>query len=59
MSAAILRPGAAGAGQFRFRMIAGIGVELLFQSARGQTQGLPPGRHLHGFKIQISDRPGT
>jgi hypothetical protein len=37
-------------------MIAGIGVELLFQGAGCQAQSLPPRRHLYRFQIQVRDR---
>jgi hypothetical protein len=37
-------------------MIAGVGIQALFQSAGGQTQRLPSGRHLHRFEIQFGDR---
>jgi hypothetical protein len=40
-------------------MITGIGVEPLLQGARRQAQSLPPRRHLHGFEIQLGDRPRT
>jgi hypothetical protein len=36
-------------------MIAGVGIQPLFQGSRGQAQSLPPRRHLHGFEIQILD----
>jgi len=45
----------AGAGQLRARMIAGVGVQPLFQSSRGQPQSLPPRRRLQRFKIQVLD----
>jgi hypothetical protein len=37
-------------------MIGSIGVQPLFQSARGQPESLLPCRHLHGFEIQIGNR---
>jgi len=40
-------------------MIGSIGVQPLFQGARGQPQSLSPRRHFDGFKIQISHRPRT
>jgi hypothetical protein len=36
-------------------MIAGIGIQPLFQCSRGQAQSLPPRRRLQGFEIQILD----
>jgi len=45
----------AGAGQFRSRMIAGVGIQPLFQCSRGQPQSLPPRRVLQCFQIQILD----
>jgi hypothetical protein len=36
-------------------MIGGIGVQPLFQRSRGQTQSLPPRRHLHSFEVQVPD----
>jgi hypothetical protein len=45
----------AGAEQFRPRVIGGVRVQPLFQRSGGQTQSLPPCRHLHGFEIQIPD----
>jgi hypothetical protein len=36
-------------------MIAGVGIQPLFQSARCQPKSLPPCRHLQGFEIQILD----
>jgi hypothetical protein len=40
-------------------MIGSIGVQLLFESAGGQSQSLLPRRHLNGFEIQIGNRPRT
>jgi hypothetical protein len=37
-------------------MIAGIGVQPLFQGARGQPQSLPPRGCFQRFKVQVSDR---
>jgi hypothetical protein len=37
-------------------MIGGVGVQALFQCARGETQRLSPRRHLYGFEIQIGNR---
>jgi len=37
-------------------MIAGIGVELLFQGAGCQAQSLRSRRHLYRFQIQVRDR---
>jgi hypothetical protein len=45
----------AGATEFRARMIAGVGIQPLFQCSCGQLQGLPPSRHLQGFEVQILD----
>jgi hypothetical protein len=42
--------------QLRSGMIGSVGVQPLFQGSRGQTQGLSPRRHLHGFEIQIGNR---
>jgi hypothetical protein len=36
-------------------MIAGVGIQPLFQCARGQPQSLPPRRDLQGFEVQILD----
>jgi hypothetical protein len=36
-------------------MIGSIGVQPLFQCARGQSQSLSPRRYLHGFEIQIGN----
>jgi hypothetical protein len=46
---------AAGAGQFRAYMIAGIGIQPLRQRSRGQPQSLPPRGCLQCFEIQILD----
>lgn len=52
--AAMIRGDAtAGARQLRSGVIAGIGVESLLQSARGQSQGLPSRRDLQGLEVQI------
>ncbi len=40
-------------------MIGSIGVQPLFECARGQSQSLLPRRHFHGFKIQIGNRLRT
>jgi hypothetical protein len=53
VTAMILGGAAAGAGQFRSHMIAGVGVESLFQSTRSQAQCLPPCRRLYRFQIQL------
>jgi len=45
----------AGAGQFRARIIAGVGVQPWFQGPGGQPQSLPSRRHFQGFEIQILD----
>ncbi len=45
----------AGARQFRARMIAGIGIQPLFQGSRGQPQSLPPRGRLQRFEIQVLD----
>ena len=45
----------AGAGQFCACMIAGVGIQPLFQCSCGQPQSLPPRRHLQGFEIRILD----
>jgi len=37
-------------------MIAGVGVQPLFQRMRGQAQSLAPCRHLYRFQIQFGDR---
>jgi hypothetical protein len=37
-------------------MIAGIGVQPLFQRTRRQAQSLPPCRHFHRLKVQVGDR---
>ena len=50
---------AAGAGQFRSHMIAGIGVEPLLQRAGGYPQSLPPRRHLYRCEIQFRARWAT
>jgi len=55
VTAMILGRCSTGAGQFRTRMIAGIGIQPLFQCSRGQAQSLPSRRHLEGFEIQILD----
>ena len=47
----ILRQSSAEAGQFRARMITGVGIQPLFQRSRGQ----PPRCHLQSFEIQIVD----
>jgi hypothetical protein len=55
VASVILGLTSAGAGQFRPRMIAGIGVQPLLQGACGQSQGLPSRRHFDGFEIQIGN----
>jgi hypothetical protein len=37
-------------------MIAGVGVEPLFQGTRCQAQSLASCRHFYGFEIQVGDR---
>jgi hypothetical protein len=37
-------------------MIAGVGVQALFQGTRCQLQSLPPGCHFHSLEIQVDDR---
>jgi hypothetical protein len=36
-------------------MIGGVGIQPLFQCARGQPQSLPPCCYLQRFKIQIGN----
>ncbi len=55
VTAMILGRCSAGAGHFRTRMIAGIGIQPLFQCSRSQPQSLPPRRRLQRFKIQVLD----
>ena len=55
VAAMILGYATAGARQLRSGVIAGIGVQPSFQSARGQSQGLPSRRDLQGLEIQIVD----
>jgi hypothetical protein len=55
VAAMILGLFSAGATEFRARMIAGVGIQPLFQCSCGQLQGLPPSRHLQGFEVQILD----
>jgi hypothetical protein len=55
VTAMILGQPSAGAGQFRPRVIGGVSVQPLFQRSGGQTQSLPPRRHLHGLEIKIPD----
>jgi hypothetical protein len=45
----------AGASQFWAGVIAGIGIQPLFQRSGSQTQSLPSCGHFDGFEIQISD----
>jgi hypothetical protein len=40
-------------------MIAGVGVQALFQCTRRQLQSLPPRRHFHRLEIQVGDRLAT
>jgi hypothetical protein len=56
VTAMILGRCSAGARQLRARMIAGVGIQPLFQCSRGQPQSLPPRRRLHRFEIQIANR---
>jgi hypothetical protein len=51
----ILGQCSAGAGQFGAYIIAGVGVQSLFQGAGGQPQSLPSSRHFQGFEIQLLD----
>jgi hypothetical protein len=44
------------ASPFRPGMIGSIGVQPLFQSARGQPESLLPRRHLYSLEIQIGNR---
>jgi hypothetical protein len=37
-------------------MIAGVGVQSLFQSMRGESQSLASRRHLQGLEIQFGNR---
>jgi hypothetical protein len=55
MAAMILGWSSTGTRQLRTGMIAGVGIQPLFQCARGQPQSLPPCRRLQGFEIQILD----
>jgi hypothetical protein len=55
----VLGTAAAGAGQFRSHMIAGIGIEPLLQRARCQAQSLPSRCHLYRFEIQVGDGLAT
>jgi hypothetical protein len=36
-------------------MIAGVGVQALFQRAGGQPQRLPPRSHLYRLEVQVRD----
>ena len=56
MPAMILRGRTAEAGQFRARVIGGVGVQALFECPRRQLQGLPPRCHFDCFKVQLADR---
>jgi hypothetical protein len=40
-------------------MIGRVGVQPLFQGARGQPQSLSPRRHFHSFEIQVGNCLGT
>ena len=51
----ILGRASAGAGQFCACMIAGVGIQPLFQCSCGQPQSLPLCGYFDGFEIQISD----
>ncbi len=55
VAAMILGRTSAGAGQFCACMIAGVGIQPLFQRSRGQMQSLPPSRRLQCFEIQVLD----
>jgi hypothetical protein len=55
MAAVILSRFSAGASQFWAGVIAGIGIQPLFQCSCRQTQSLPSCRRFDGFEIQISD----
>ena len=59
VTAMVLGTAAAGAGQFRSHMIAGIGIEPLLQRARCQAQSLPSRCHLYRFEIQVGDGLAT
>ena len=52
----IVGHGTAGTGQLRSHMIAGVGVQWLFQSMGGESQRLASRRHLQGLKIQFGNR---
>jgi hypothetical protein len=45
----------AGARQFWTGVIAGIGIQPLFERSCGQTQSLAPRSHLDGLEIQVLD----
>ena len=51
----ILGWSSAGARQFGTGVIAGIGIQPLFERSCGQTQRLAPSSHLDGFEIQVLD----
>lgn len=55
VTAMILGRCSAGARQFRAGIIASVGIQPLFQCARGQPQSLPSRRYLYSFEIQILD----
>ena len=44
-----------GASQFWAGVIAGIGIQPLFQRSGSQTQSLPSCSHFDGFEIQVLD----
>jgi hypothetical protein len=45
----------AGTRQFWTGVIAGIGIQPLFECSCSKTQSLAPRRHLDGFEIQVLD----
>jgi hypothetical protein len=55
MPAVVLCGRTANAGQFRARVIGGVGVQALFKRPRRQSQGLPSRGHLDCFEIEIVD----
>jgi hypothetical protein len=59
VAAMIVSQATAGAGQLRPGMIAGVGVQSLFQSLRGEPQNLASRRHLQGLEIQFGHRLRT
>jgi hypothetical protein len=55
----IVSQATARAGQLRPGMIAGVGVQSLFQSLGGESQSLASRRHLQGLEIQFGNRLRT